>query len=188
MAIRKNEEVEVEEVKTTPKKPTTRKTTPTKRTTKTARPKVDLSKEVLVINMAQASLTYAAKKGNGYLDLGEYLDSDYMTIEDLQVMKNSARSIFEKGWLFVDDEEAVEYLGIQKFMDKIVLPEELDNIFNMDPSDLKNELKNFSSSIKENIYQAMKKRYEQGELSNAHTIRAIEDSLNIDSSLSVLNV
>ncbi|AJC95743.1 hypothetical protein ACFDHY_06990 [Staphylococcus hyicus] len=187
MAIRKNEDIEVEEVKATPKK-TTRKSTTTKRATKNTRPKVDLSKEVLVINMAQASFTYAAKKGNGYLDLGEYLDSDYMTIEDLQIMKNSARSVFEKGWLFVDDEEAVEFLGIKKYMNKIVLPEELENIFEMNPANLKVELANFSSSIKENIYQAMKKRYEQGELSNAHTIRAIEDSLNIDSSLSVLNV
>ncbi|WP_305850031.1 hypothetical protein [Staphylococcus hyicus] len=61
MAIRKNEDIEVEEVKATPKK-TTRKSTTTKRATKNTRSKVDLSKEVLVINMAQASFTYAAKK------------------------------------------------------------------------------------------------------------------------------
>lgn len=182
MAIQKKETKEP--VKKTQTKTTTRKA-PVK---KAAKKEVDLQKQVPVVNMAQASLTYSAKKGNGYLQLDNYLDTDYMTIEDLQVMKNSARGVFEKGWLLIDDQEAVEFLGLQKLMDKILSPEELEGIFEMNPDNLKEELKGFSASIKENVYQAMKIKYADGELTNAHIIRAIEDSLNIDKSLSVLNI
>lgn len=197
MAIRsKKEEVEnetVEEVanEEKPVKKTAAKSTAKKTTTitrkRTTKPKLDLSQEVLVINMSQASFIYEARKGNGFLELDEYLDSDYMTIEDLQIMKNSNRGIFEKGWLFVDDEEAVEFLGIKKYMDKVLLPEQLDDLFELDTNVLKEELAKFSSSIKENIYQTMKLKYEAGELTNVHVIRAIEESLNVDQSLSVLN-
>ncbi|EPP4314961.1 hypothetical protein H2496_000989 [Staphylococcus pseudintermedius] len=97
MAIRsKKEEVEnetVEEVaneekpvKKTAAKSAAKKTTTTTRK-RTTKPKLDLSQEVLVINMSQASFIYEARKGNGFLELDEYLDSDYMTIEDLQIMK-----------------------------------------------------------------------------------------------------
>ena len=181
MAIQKKETKE-------PVKKTQAKTARKASVKKAVKKDVDLKTQVQVINMAQASLTYTAKKGNGFLQLDNYLDSDYMTIEDLQIMKNSARGVFEKGWLYVDDEEAVEYLGIKKFMDKILLPDELEGIFEMDPEELKHELTKFSASIKENIYQAMKIKYEIGELANAHTIRAIEESLNIDKTLSVLNI
>lgn len=197
MAIRsKKEEVEnetVEEVaneekpvKKTAAKSTAKKTTTTTRK-RTTKPKLDLSQEVLVINMSQASFIYEARKGNGFLELDEYLDSDYMTIEDLQIMKNSNRGIFEKGWLFVDDEEAVKFLGIKKYMDKVLLPEQLNDLFELDTNVLKEELAKFSSSIKENIYQTMKLKYEAGELTNVHVIRAIEESLNVDQTLSVLN-
>ncbi|EGQ3927957.1 hypothetical protein I0618_002454 [Staphylococcus pseudintermedius] len=182
------EEVANEEkpVKKTAAKSTAKKTTTTTRK-RTTKPKLDLSQEVLVINMSQASFIYEARKGNGFLELDEYLDSDYMTIEDLQIMKNSNRGIFEKGWLFVDDKEAVEFLGIKKYMDKVLLPEQLNDLFELDTNVLKEELAKFSSSIKENIYQTMKLKYEAGELTNVHVIRAIEESLNVDQTLSVLN-
>lgn len=191
MAIKENGATEKKTpAKTTRKKSTT--STSSKSTTKTttrkaSRPKVDLSKEVLVINMSQASFIYTAKKGNGFLEFEEYLDSDYMTIEDLQIMKNSKRGVFEKGWLYIDDEEAVEYLGLQKYMKHILLPEQMEEFFELDVNTLKDSLQNFSSSIKENIYQTMKIKYELGELTNAHIIKAVEESLSIDPSLSILN-
>ena len=117
MAIQKKETKEP--VKKTQTKTTARKA-PVK---KAAKKEVDLQKQVPVVNMAQASLTYSAKKGNGYLQLDNYLDTDYMTIEDLQVMKNTARGVFEKGWLLIDDQEAVEFLGLEKLMDKILSPD-----------------------------------------------------------------
>lgn len=183
MAIQKKETKEP--AKKTQAKSTTTRKAPVK---KAAKKEIDLKAQVPVINMAQASLTYSAKKGNGYLQLDNYLDTDYMAIEDLQVMKNTSRGVFEKGWLFIDDEEAVEFLGLQKLMDKILSPDELEAIFETDPETLKSELQGFSASIKENVYQAMKIKFANGELTNAHTIRAIEESLNIDKSLSVLNI
>ncbi|MDK1672908.1 hypothetical protein QOK74_08480 [Staphylococcus saprophyticus] len=180
MAIKK---VETTEPTTQTKKATTKKTT-----RKPVRKEIDLQQNVLVMNMTQGSLTYVAKKGTGYLELGEYLDSDYMTVEDLQIMKNAARGMFEKGWLFIDDEEVVEYLGLSKQMEKILLPEELEELFELHPDEVKTALDNLSASVKETVHLAMKKKYEQGELANAHVIRAIEESVNIDPSMSVLSI
>ncbi|WP_259677346.1 hypothetical protein [Staphylococcus aureus] len=108
MAIKKTTTTEKSTQKTT--KPTEKKAT---RTAKPKRKEVDLSQSVLVINMTQGSLTYVAKKGTGYLELSEYLDSDYLTVEELKIMKSSARGMFDKGWLFVDDEDVVEFLELR---------------------------------------------------------------------------
>ena len=129
--------------------------------------------------MTQGSLTYVAKKGTGYLELSEYLDSDYLTVEELKIMKSSARGMFDKGWLFVDDEDVVEFLGIKKQMDAILLPDELDDLFELPADELRERLKSLSPSVKETVHLAMKKKYEDDELANAHVIRAIEESVNI---------
>ncbi|MEJ7218473.1 hypothetical protein [Staphylococcus gallinarum] len=184
MAIKKatTKEKSIEPTTTEPK------TTTTKKPRKPVKKEIDLKKSVLVMNMTQGSLTYIAKKGTGYLELGQYLDSDYLTVEELQIMKNSARGMFEKGWLFVDDESVVKHLGIQKQMDKILLPDELEELFEQPVEDVKEALETLSASVKETVHLAMKKKYEQGELANAHIIRAIEDSVNIDQSMSILNM
>lgn len=160
---------------------------PKQETKKVAPKQVDVSRRVEVINMSQASFYYSAKRGNGYLELGEYLDSDFMTIEDLQIMKNTAKGVFEKGWLFIDDEEAVEYLGLQRYMDKMILPDELDSIFNKSVDEIKTVMESISSSMKENIYLALKQKFQNGSISDVHVIRAIEDSLGVDKNLSILN-
>lgn len=183
MAIKKTTTTEKSTKKTT--KPTEKKTT---RTTKPKRKEVDLSQSVLVINMTQGSLTYVAKKGTGYLELSEYLDSDFLTVEELKIMKSSARGMFDKGWLFVDDEDVVEFLGIKKQMDAILLPDELDDLFELPADELRERLKSLSPSVKETVHLAMKKKYEDGELANAHVIRAIEESVNIDNNVSILNI
>lgn len=196
MAVKKTESndtqnveevVEKTETKATKPKTAAKKTRAKSTTSKPKRPKVDLSTEVPVVNMSQASFIYVARKGNGFLELEEYLDTDYMTIEDLQIMKNSRRGIFEKGWLLVDDEDAVKYLGIQKYMDNILRPEQLEEIFELPATELKERLGKLSNSMKETVYQTMKTMYEQNKLSNAYVIKAIEDSLNVDANLSVLN-
>lgn len=178
MVIKKVEKQEVventtKETKTVAKKP--------------VKKQVDLSEMVPVINMSQASFEYTARKGNGYLLLENYLDTDYMTIEDLQIMKNTQRGVFKKGWLFIDDEDAVEYLGLKKEMDAILSEDELNEFFTLDTETIQNKLQNYSTGMKENIYHALKIKFNNDEVSNVKTIKTIENSLGIDDSLSIIN-
>lgn len=188
MAIAKNPKLAVKEAEVKAEAETVVKPkAKAKPTPRTSRPKVDLKQEVVVINMQQGSLTYEASKGIGHLLLNTYLDSDYMTVEDLQIMKNTARGMFRKGWLYIDDEDVVKFLGLEKEMEAILLPEQLDELFNMEYSELKSKISSFSAAIKENIYRSMRIKFDNGELSNIHTIRAIEESLGVEPHSSLLH-
>lgn len=175
------EEVVEEKVET---KSTPKKATPKRQ----AKKEVDLKQQVLVINMSQGSLQYSTNKGNGYLELSNYLDTDYMSVEDLQIMRNTARGMFTKGWLYVDDEEVVEYLGIKKEMDNILTEDKMEEFFNLDASAIERELPKYSSGVQESLYQLLKVKFEQGEISDIFKIRAIEKVLGIDSNLSITNI
>lgn len=182
---KKDVETEVKETKVATKK------TPTKSTAskpkRQVKKQIDLQQQVPVINMSQSSLHYSTKRGNGYLELDNYLDMDYMTVEDLQIMRNTARGMFTKGWLFIDDEEVVEFLGLKKEMENILTEDKIEEFFLLDPTVIEEELPKYSSGVQETIYQLLKVKFEAGEVNNLHTIRAIEKVLGIDSPLSITN-
>ena len=188
MAIPKNTKAKTEEVveevvekKATPKK------APAK-PKRQAKKEVDLKQQVLVINMSQGSLHYSTNRGNGYLDLGQYLNSDFMSVEDLQVMRNTASGMFTKGWLYIDDEEVVEYLGLQKEMENILTEDKMEEFFELDATAIERELPKYSSGVQESLYQLLKVKFEEGLVTDIFKIRAIEKVLGIDSNLSITNI
>ena len=165
------------------KKETQEKKSTAKSTTRKApaKPKIDNDTEVLVYNNTTGYLKYVAKKGNGYLELAEFMDSDYMTFEELQQMRNSPhKRMLEAGWIYVDDEDVLDKLNLGKLKEKVKSPKFLQKLIEEgNPKKIIETTEKLSADSQIVLYDIMKKAYYSGEFSNAHVIEEIESLLGV---------
>lgn len=170
------EKKETQATKSTTK--STAKTTPKKAP---AKPKIDNNTEVLVYNNTTGYLKYVARKGNGYLELAEFMDSDYMTFEELQQMRNSPhKRMLEAGWIYVDDEDVLDKLNLGKLKEKVKSPKFLQKLIEEgNPKKIIETTEKLSADSKIVLYDIMKKAYHSGNFGNAHVIEEVETLLGV---------
>lgn len=149
--------------------------------------KITPETEVEVFNNTHGRLVYTARKGNGYLFLEHFMDSDVMTVEELQVMKNAHRKILTDGWIYVDDEDVLDYLRLGNLKDSVKDPETLEDIVsNSNPDAIMDAFNKLGANSKGAMYNIIKEKYKTHDFTNAHVIKDIEAKLGIASDLSLL--
>lgn len=172
-----------EEKKTTK---TSAKATEKKENTKKApaKPKIDGSTEVLVYNNTSGRLVYSARKGNGFLELDQPMDSDYLTVDELQQMRNGHRRMLEDGWIYVDDEEVLDHLRLGKLKEKVKSPDTLRDLIQSGKAQKIIEVtEKLGTSSKTMLYNIMREEVKAGNFSNLHVIKEVEKILKPSSSL-----
>ena len=183
------ENKEVQETKKTPAK----KGRPKKTETKAPEEKVEKrvikdSDEVTVYNNRNITVLYEAKKGTGYLRMTSFMDSDTMTVEELKQMRNTSRGVLTKGWIYVDDEEVLDYLRLSDLKEKVMSPSTLEELVqDKNTRKVKEVAPKLSRASKVAMYDILKKKYKSGEVSNMHLIKEIEKAVGVDSLDSLLN-
>lgn len=187
MAVTRGSKAKTEEVveKKTVAKAATKKAPAKKAAPK--KPVVDKDTEVLVYNATTSSIMYSARKGNGYLELDAFMDADYMTVEELMVLKNTDRNVFKKGWLYIEDEDVVKYLGLEKEMSSILLEDKIDLLFESQPQEILDTIPKLTDSTKDTVHSVLRDRFESGLISDIYLIKAFETALNIDPVHSLLH-
>lgn len=144
--------------------------------------------EVTVYNNTHGGLIYSAKKGTGYLNLENFLDSDTLTVDELQQMRNGHRRMLDEGWIFVDDEEVLDYLRLGKVKESVKSPEFLTELLaNETPQKVKEVASKLSKSSQTTLFKELRRLYEEQEISNIHVIRAVEEALGLNAEQSLLN-
>lgn len=142
---------------------------------------IDKDTEVVVYNNTNSEVYYEARKGTGFLELANFMDSDVMTVEELQQMRNGARKVLEDGWIFVDDEEVLEHLRLNKLKNAVKSPQFLEDLVESgDPAKIAEVVEKLTSNSKATLYGIVSKKYKDGELSNIHIIKTVEEALGID--------
>lgn len=140
--------------------------------------------EVLVYNNTSGQLLYSAKKGNGYLEMDNPMDSDIMTVDELQQMRNGHRKMLEDGWIYVDDEDVLDYLRLGKVKDKVKSPDTLRTLVTSgNHKKIVEVVENLGASSKVMLYKIMEEEYKKGKLTNVHTIKEVEKMLKTNTSL-----
>src|SRR5699024_9495587 len=145
-----------EEKKETQERKSTAKSTAKKAP---AKPKIDNDTEVLVYNNTTGYLKYVAKKGNGYLELAEFMDSDYMTFEELQQMRNSPhKRMLEAGWIYVYEGDVLKKINLRKNKEKVKTPPFLKKLIEKGkPKKINETTEKLSAGSKIILYDIMKK-------------------------------
>jgi len=141
------------------------------------RKKLDENMLVPIASGVQGRLTYIDPRTGKVWKFERYGDEDVMELRELRTMLSSARKFLTRGWIRVLDDEVIEYLNLERFQQEVVTPEDLERLLTSEPEQILKVVKEANSNAKRLIYGFAKEKYVNGELTNIHIIRAIEDGL-----------
>ncbi|MBD8839482.1 hypothetical protein IFU39_16845 [Paenibacillus sp. CFBP 13594] len=154
---------------------TEQKKTPTARKTRT---RLDESLLVPIVSRVKGGLTYKSSRTHQIYRFDEFGDEQVMELSELRTMLSSQRSFLQRGWLEILDEEIVQYLNIEKFQTNIITDDDIEILFMSTPDEVKEVLNVATTNTKRVVFGFAREKYINGELTNIHLIKAIEDSLD----------
>jgi hypothetical protein len=136
---------------------------------------------ITVINNTSGTLIYISPRTQEEFQWAEYGDEHEMKLSELKTMKAQHRRFFDEQWIIFaeKDYDAIQYLKLEKFYKEIASPEMIEELFDLPVADFTNVLENATSNVKSLIVGKAREKYENGDLVNAHMIRAIEEKLNV---------
>ena len=181
--------------KTTSRKTTTKATTPVEavetvvqetvveQPTPIAKPKKKLEinrDELIPCRSAVNSLVYVSKRTSEKFEWAEFGDVQYITLGELITMKSTQPRMLKEGWLIVDDEEAIEQLGLAKMYGNLFEIDDIDEFFDLPENEIKRILTNMPRGFKVSLGNFARERVESGTLDSNRKIKLLEELLDID--------
>lgn len=136
--------------------------------------------EVEVASNKAGTLIYVSKKTSEKFEWNAIGDTNWMTIEELATMRNTQRAFFENNWVKVVDENAddiIRHLRLVKYYENFIDLSELEDIVQMEASDIIALVSPMNKEIKDNLASGAKGMIESGYLNNLGTIRALEKAI-----------
>lgn len=126
------------------------------------------------------SLVYVSKRTSEKFEWSDFGDIQYITLGELITMKSTQPRMLKEGWLIVDDEEAIEQLGLAKMYGNLFEIDNMDEFFGLSESEIKRILTNMPRGFKNSIATFAREKIESGELDSNRKIKLLEDLLDVD--------
>lgn len=101
-----------------------------------------------------------------YIDMGELLD-----------MRASQPKLLNDVMIVIDDEEAVQYLGLTEKYESLANIDDLDSFFAKSEAEMKKILPKLPNGIKQSIATHARKLIDEGELGDLNKIRILDEHL-----------
>ena len=154
---------------------------PSSITAKKIKRQLPLNTLVEVKNGFNGKLIYKSKKTIGMTIIFEtFGDSEYIELEELVSARNSSRKYFENNWFLIDDQEVIEFLGVQKYYENAFNIETFDEIFDMTPSEIESKVKQMSKGQKNTLIYRSIEFIDNGTIDSRKTIEALEKALEVE--------
>lgn len=166
-------------LKETVKKEVVEKPTP-KQPVRAKKVKVDRDEMIPCRSMTAGTLVYISDRTRARFLWNDFGTVQYIEMGELLDMRASAPSFLEDIMLIVEDDEAVDMLGLTKKYESLSEFEGLDDILFKSASELKDILPELPKGIKRSLTNRARALIENGELESLNVIRAIEVALKVD--------
>ena len=144
---------------------------------------IDANELVSCRSTTHGNLIYISKRTGEqffWYDFGTTLDIPYGELKAL----NATAPEFIKDVLFViDDEEAVEALGLKKMYDQLFDIEDIESLFNMKYEELEVTLDKLPKGLKDSVATKALEMVKTGEFDSRSKIKLIEEKLQIELTL-----
>lgn len=144
---------------------------------KRVRKQLDENLLVRIASGVHGGLTYISRDGSVIKKFEQFGDEDVIELKHLRAMLSQARKFLQKGWIRVLDEEVIEYLNLERFQREVFTPDDLEELFAKNPEHIKEVIQSSNANTKRIIYNYAKEKYVNGELTNIHIIKAIEEGI-----------
>lgn len=147
-------------------------------------PKIDLSEMIPVRSIVFGKLVYVSKKTGIKFIWENKGDEEYIEFGELMTMKASSPKFLKSPFLIVDDEDAVEKLGLTKMYEENSMVDDLDGFFALPLSEMEEKIEKFPKGFRDVITSTANQKIKSGELYDIRKIRFLEDKLKVDLELS----
>lgn len=167
----------VETVKTEKKEVTPVKKQVARRNT---RKKFNINKEFLCKNITSSKLTYRSRKTGYEVTWNSYGDEQWVDGKELVDMNSSQPTFTHTPWIFIEDEDLIKHLGISKIYEQAKLVVDINQIFNMTPTEIDNIVGKMSKDLQEVVFVKTREAIRNDELKDFGVIRRLSKVLNKD--------
>ena len=105
-----------------------------------------------------------------------------MELRELRNAKSSAKKFFENNWFMFNEEDAwvIPYLGLTNYYKYAIKLEDFDDIFEKDPSEIKEIIDGMSVGQKKSLAYRARQLVSDGEIDSRKVISALEEALDIE--------
>jgi len=151
-----------------------------------------LSTSVLVRSNCFGQLVYESKKTGFQIEWNDTNTPQYLTLEELLVMRNTYRKFFEKNWIVIDGfvepeysemfsvEDILDFLQVKRFYKNLLCPENIDDLFKMSADEIEKRIKISSSGSRDFIIIRANELIESRKLDSLTVINTLEKVLNCE--------
>lgn len=148
--------------------------------------KIPLDTIIPVTCNIKGNLIYISKKIAGYtIKWDNFGSTEYIELSELVSMRNSDRRFFEDNWIICEDTEdytamqIYDFLKVSKYYKSVFTPENIDTIFENEPTQIIKTISTLSKGMKETIAVRAKEKIEAKELDSKSKIEALETALSM---------
>lgn len=141
---------------------------------------IDRDSLISCFNLTSGKLTYISRKTGLQTVWSNYGDVDYIEFAELLTMKASQPKFLNEPWIFIEDEEVVNQLGLKELYKNIIPVNEVDDFFKLDANNAREILPKLPKGMKELIGDKARKGIQDGDLNNLKLIRLLEQELHLD--------
>lgn len=181
MVIKKTTTTQKAKEKATPVEPVETVNETVEPTPARARKRMDINRDDLILcRSARTNLIYISSRTSDKFEWAEYGDVQYITMGELISMKSTQPRFLKEGWLIVDDEEAIEQLGLSAMYGNIFEIDDMDSFFAKSEDEIERILSNMPRGFKNSLASFARERIESGKLDSNRKIKLLEQLLDVD--------
>ncbi|WP_226035615.1 hypothetical protein [Aquibacillus saliphilus] len=131
-------------------------------------------------NLTSGRLTYISKKTGLETVWSEFGDEEYVDVAELLTMKTSQPKFLKEPWLFIDDEDVSEYLGLKELYKNIIPIDEVDDFFSLSANEARKIVPKLPKGTKQLIGEKARIGITDGTLNNLQLVKLLEQELKLD--------
>lgn len=143
--------------------------------------KIPRDAQIEVTSGLTGTLFYHCERTNKNWTYADFGTTDYMTYDELLVLKNRYPKYFSEAWLLIlDNEEIQKEFGLTETYKHIIRPEEKDSIFNMDVDELEAKIDKMPDGTKGTFLTLAMQKFAEHTLDSKRVIDMIQRKFNLN--------
>lgn len=144
------------------------------------RKEIDRNELIACRSTTNGRLIYRSPRSNEKFTWSEFGSVEYIEMGELLTMKSSYPKFLNDVQLVIDDEEAAEYLGLNKIYDEMLQVDDLDSLFDKTNDELAVILPKLPNGLKKAVSSRARALVEEDALDSISKIKLIEQELGVD--------
>jgi hypothetical protein len=136
--------------------------------------KIDRDEMIPCRSIVFGELTYISSRTKLSTIWSDFGVVEYVEFGELLTMKASQPKFFSKPWIIIEDEDAVDALGLRNDYNKMMSVKDIGNFFNKKPQEFEALLKSAPQGIKDLIATQAREKIANGTLHDIRLIRIID--------------